>query len=401
MSLFRSGKFLVLFQNNSELRSSGGFIGSFAVVEVKDFEVKNITFNTNIYALDNAFANQFYVAPPAGPLQKMLNEKTWALRDSNYDPSFRDAGSDVAFFYEQETGDKIDGVIGINAKLIVDLLKITGPVKLEKSNVIITAENFYFETQSQIEKVYWQNPENRVLNEPKSFLKEMYPAILSQALKNKYQLLNLVKKELTTKEMIFYFKDSDKEALAEKYNLAGTVATNQQLKEMFATNQNVDYLYLNSNSYSGNKSSLSIKDDISYRLTPTYEDGQKMYQVDLKITRVHSGTAEWPDGKNLDWLRVLAPADAQFLRAKINEKDISDKIEVGSEVEKSYFGTEVVTEPGQANIIEMSYLIPYETNYHLLVQKQPGQNDESLTVNIDGKMLFDGILDRDQKISTK
>ncbi|MCL5407631.1 MAG: DUF4012 domain-containing protein [Patescibacteria group bacterium] len=391
LTLFRNGKFLVLFQNNSELRSSGGFIGSYAVVEVKDFEVKNITFNTNIYALDNAFAQRAYVAPPAGSMQRMLNEKTWALRDSNYDPSFSDAASDATFFYEQETGDKIDGVVGINAKLMVDLLKITGPVKLEKSNVTISADNFYFETQSQIERVYYQNPENWVLNEPKSFLKEMYPTILSQALKDKVQLLNLVKNELATKEIVFYFKDSAKQSLVQKHNLAGTIPTNQELG-------NSDYLYLNSNSYSGNKSSLSMKEDIDYRLTTTEDYGPKMYQADLKFSRIHSGSYEWPDGKNLDWLRVLVPQNAQFLQAKINEKDVSSKVEVGQDSEKNYFGTEITTEPGQANIIEISYLIPYNSDYHLLVQKQPGQNDENLTVTLDGKMLFDGLLNRDLRI---
>jgi len=391
LNLFRNGKYLVLFQNNAELRSSGGFIGSYAVVEVKDFEVKNITFNTNIYALDNAFANRAYVTPPSWSMQKMLNEKTWALRDSNYDPSFSDAASDVTFFYEQETGDKIDGVVGINAKLIVDLLKITGPIKLDKSNVTISAQNFYFETQSQIERIYYQNPENWVLNEPKSFLKEMYPVLLSQALKDKVQLFNLVKKELSTKEMIFYFKDAAKEELIQKYNLAGTMPSNRELAGS-------DYLYINSNSYSGNKSSLSIKEDIDYRLTTTSDYGPKMYKVDLKISRIHGGTSEWPDGKNLDWLRILASSGAQFLSAKINEKDISSTIEAGIDAEKNYFGTEVVTEPGQANIIQMSYLIPYTNDYHLLVQKQPGKNDVNLTINLDGQMLFDGILDRDIKI---
>src|SRR3990170_4541930 len=56
ISLFRDGKYLILFQNNAELRSSGGFIGSYAVLEIEKFEIKNLFFNTNIYALDNLFA---------------------------------------------------------------------------------------------------------------------------------------------------------------------------------------------------------------------------------------------------------------------------------------------------------------------------------------------------------
>lgn len=388
-SLFRDGKFLIIFQNNTELRSSGGFIGSYAVAEVQNFEVKNLSFNTNIYALDNAFAKNNRIEAPK-PVAKMLNGQTWALRDANYDASFVDAAQDVAYFYELETGDKIDGVIGINAKVLVDILQNTGPVKLDKSNITITADNFYQETQNQIERIYYQNPENRVLNEPKSILKEMYPEILSVAMKDKIGLYNLVKTNLAKKEIIFYFKDQAKQELIEKYNFAGKIPIQ---------NENNDYLYINSNSYSGNKSSISLKNDISYKLTQTEDYGPTSYLANLKITRIHKGSYDWPDGKNLEWLRIYLPNSAQFISAKINEKDIGSQVEISQELDKINFGTEVTTEPGQANIIEFNYLLPYESKYKLLVQKQPGATDNFLTVNLDGKMLFDGILDRDVKIS--
>lgn len=398
LSLFRDGKFLVLFQNNSEIRSSGGFIGSYATVEVKNYEVQNISFNTNIYALDRAFSQNNYIEPPA-PVKKMLKGETWALRDANYDASFDEAAKDITYFYETETGDRIDGIIALNAEVILDLLKITGPIYLSKYNLTLTADNFYKETQYQVEKAYYENPENWVLNEPKTFLKDLYPAILERAMQNKIKLWQTLKNDLATKEIIFYFKDSAKQKLIEKHHLAGKIPTEQELKDLFSSNKNVDYLYINSNSYSGNKSSLSIKEDIDYRLTEVEDNGLKMYQANLKISRIHGGTYDWPDGKNLEWVRVFVPHSTQFIEAKINEKNVSSEVEVGSESNKTYFGTEVVTEPGQANIIELSYLIPYEPDYHLLIQKQPGKNDTFLTVNVLGKMFFDGVLDRDFKIS--
>ena len=94
VSLFRDGKFLILFQNNAEIRSSGGFIGSFAVAEVQNFELKNLEFNTNIQALDKSFTDKNYVDPQE-PLKKFLAGKSWALRDSNYDASFSDAAKDI------------------------------------------------------------------------------------------------------------------------------------------------------------------------------------------------------------------------------------------------------------------------------------------------------------------
>lgn len=395
ISLFREGKFLVLFQNNSELRSSGGFIGSYATVTVKNFEVQNISFNTNIYALDNAFTKANHIAPPK-PIVEMLKVDNWALRDSNYNASFDAAAKDITRFYEAETGDKIDGIVAVNAGLMIDLLKITGPIRLDKYNLTISADNFYEETQTQVEKTYFENPENRVLNEPKAFLKDLYPLILSNALKEKKQLFNLLKDKLTRSEVLFYFTNSAKQTLLEKHNLAGKIPTGQDLKDMFATSGDIDYIYINSNSYSGNKSSLSIKEDVSYKLTATDDYGPKMSKADLKISRIHTGTYDWPDGKNLEWERVFVPLTAQFLNATINGQDISSVVEVGKDAGKAYFGLKVETAPGQANILEINYLLPYTSNYHLFVQKQPGRTD-ALNVNVNGKLLFDGVLDRNRK----
>lgn len=397
LNLFRNGKYLILLQNNSELRSSGGFIGSFAVLETENFKVKNLSFNTNIYSLDRQFAVSNYVEPPQA-LKEMLKGETWALRDANYDASFKDAASDIKWFYEQETGDRVDGVIGLNAKIIVDLLKLTGPIKLDKYNLTISADNFYAETQYQVEKAYYENEENWVINEPKTFLKDLYPILLTKAMENKLGLYKLLKNELSQKEIIINFTNMNKQEIVEKQNWAGALQSEQEIKDLFNTNNATDYLYINSNSYSGNKSSLSITEDIEYKLTPATEYGDNLIKANLKISRTHGGSYDWPDGKNTEWVRTFVPKSAVFLSTKMNGKDISSAIKIGNEVDKTYFGTTIVTEPGQANILEINYLIPVDGNYHIFVQKQPGRTD-TLNVNFDGKMLFDGMLDRDIDLS--
>lgn len=397
LPLFGNGKFLVLFQNNSELRSSGGFIGSYAVLEVKDFEVKNLSFNTNIYALDRQFARENYVEAPK-PIEKMLKGETWSLRDANYAASFPRASQDILNFYEKETGDQVDGIIGLNAKVIQDLLVMTGPINLEKYNLQISAENFYNETQYQVEKAYYESPENWVVNEPKTFLKDLYPEVLARAMKNKIGLWRLLKKELAQKEIIFYFQDLNKQAILERQNWAGKILTEPELKDLFAQSLPADYLYINSNSYSGNKSSLSVKQEIDYQLSITDEYGPKMLQADLKITRVHEGSDDWPDGTNTTWMRIFTPTSSQFLQGTLNKKDVSSHIEVGTDESKNYFGLEVVTEPNEVNILEITYLIPWSSSYHLLVQKQPGEIGDTLQVSFEDKILFNGILDGDKKI---
>ncbi len=397
LSLFKDGKYLVLFQNNSEIRSSGGFIGSFAVLEIKNYEIKNLNFNTNIYTLDREFAESYQVEAPV-PVAKMLNGETWALRDANYEASFSKASEDILSFYQLESGDDIDGVIGLNAKVVVDLLKITGPIKLEKYDTEISADNFYQETQFKVEKEYYQNPENWAINEPKTFLKDLYPELLKRALEKKLALFRLLKQELAQKEIVFYFKDSIKQQVAGVNNWAGEIPSDTVLKNLFNTDSFVDYLYINSNSYSGNKSSTSIDEKIDYKIIDNSHFGSNNLKVNLKITRIHSGSYNWPDGKNTTWLRVYVPTKAQFEKALLNEKDISSNIEIGNNSGKTFFGLEQMLEPGEAEVLEFEYFLPKTSSYSLLVQKQPGKNNTTLTVNFEGEILYDGVLDMDKEI---
>jgi hypothetical protein len=134
---------------------------------------------------------------------------------------------------------------------------------------------------------------------------------------------------------------------------------------------------------------------VDYRVGPNEQDN---LVANLKITRVHTGSYVWPDGPNDNWLRVFVPAGSMLLSAKLNEKDISKEIIVGTEAEKSFFGYQIFTNPGQANILEFSYLLPLKNGeYHLLVQKQPGVVGDQLTVLHQSELLYNGILDGDRK----
>lgn len=386
ISLFKDGKYLVLLQNNAELRSSGGFIGSYAVVTFDNYEIKDINFNTNILALDRSFEENNYVEAPT-PLRNFLKNKTWSLRDSNYDASFVDAAIDINKFYELETNEKVDGIVATNASLIVNLLKITGPIKMDKYNLTIDENNFYDVTQYQVEKGYFENQENWVINEPKTFLKDLYPEIMNQATNHKKSLIDLLNTEIKNNEIMFYFKDSQKQAIAVNEGWAGQVE-----------NSDSDYLYINSNSYSGDKSSIKIDESIDYKVRVN-SLGQLIGT--LKITKIHTGSFVWPDGANNTWTRIYVPEGSIFTKSIINGKIIleSEKT-IANEYGKTYFGYKIFTNPSEVTVFELEYLLPIgKENYHLLIQKQPGINSQ-VTATYLNKLLYSGQLISDLNLES-
>jgi len=395
LKIFKQGNYLVIFQNNAEMRPTGGFIGSFAIISFKDYKISNIDFNTNIYKLDNAFTKVTQVVPPE-PLANVSQGK-WSLRDSNFAVDYPTATKDIEWFYLQETGKKVDGVIAVNASLVSDLLKLTGPIYLEKYQTTITTDNFFSELTQKIEKEYFTNSANIAENEPKTILKDMMPILLEKTLKlPKYDLAKFAYDALSRKQVLL---ESNNDVIQR------AVLANNWGGEILATDS--DYLMVNNANItdqtqikenikdSGAKTSLSVKESIDYKV----ENGLEGLTGDLTVTRSHNGDYEWPDGININYSKILVPQGSVLVKAELNGQDITEKIEVGDEAGKTTFSTWVNTAPQTSNVLNLVYKLPISNiNYHLLAESQPGNTGDELNVIYGSKVLFNGLFDRDKTI---
>ncbi len=118
-------KYLVLFQNDAELRPTGGFLTAYAIIEVNNGKVSIVQSN-DIYTLDEKFTERLE-APE--PIKKYLpNVPYWYLRDQNLSPDFKVSMDTFYPNYLKTKSPAVDGIVAVDTQLLVDLLKITGPI---------------------------------------------------------------------------------------------------------------------------------------------------------------------------------------------------------------------------------------------------------------------------------
>lgn len=127
-------RYLILLQNNLELRPGGGFLGQYAVFEIKNGEIVEGSLkveDSNI--LDNTYKSDRLL--PAN-LQKYISDtKKWKFRDSNYSPDYPENVENALYFYGLSGNDaNFDGVFAINASLLEDILEVTGPITVTKKD---------------------------------------------------------------------------------------------------------------------------------------------------------------------------------------------------------------------------------------------------------------------------
>ena len=88
-------RYLVVFQNNTELRATGGFIGSFALVDFANGKIKHIEIPTG-GPYDLAGSLRETVMSPQ-PLH--IVNPIWQFQDANWFPDFPTSAKKIMWFY--------------------------------------------------------------------------------------------------------------------------------------------------------------------------------------------------------------------------------------------------------------------------------------------------------------
>jgi len=139
--------YLVLFQNNMELRPTGGFIGSFALLTFDSGRLAD-TSVSDVYAADGQLKG--HVEPPL-PIKDYLGEANWFLRDSNWDADFPVSAARAEWFLDKEMDKSVDGVVGVDLAVAKNFLSVLGPIGLSDFNMVIDEGNLYEKIQSEVE----------------------------------------------------------------------------------------------------------------------------------------------------------------------------------------------------------------------------------------------------------
>lgn len=308
---------LILFQNPSEIRPTGGFLGSYADVLIKDGNIQSVSLK-DISEVDLAFKNK--IIPPK-PLQ--LEVSNWRPADANWFFDFRSSASQTASFFEQSnlysaSGTKFDFVIGISQKVISDILALTGPISISSNSTIYKSANISSSSQIifdsdtyliQLQKIV-QDQLAKKSNYPKGIIKDLSIGILRKIStfsdEQKQKLMSMFINWISKKDVLLYSKDNNIENFFKDIGASGAVTN-------LAQNFEGDYLAIVDTNINGQKSDLYINQNVYFE-SQINSDGT--VNDNLLITRIHNGNQSpywWYDTTNQDYLRIFVPSQTTLL----------------------------------------------------------------------------------------
>lgn len=410
--------YLILLQNDNELRPTGGFIGSVASVSINKGKIENLKIQ-DVYDLDGQLKG--HIEPPY-IIRRYLQPHLY-LRDSNFNPEFADSASSSALLYNLESGENIDGVMAIDTEVLKTLLEIEGKVTLSGQTESLTPENAAGVLQNTIQDNFFPGSAQK-----KMVLNELMGRIVSDLEHDERKKLLFLQKLptlLSEKHILVSFAKPSLEKAFVASSFAGSLADTR------LTDKNTisDFFSLNEANIGVNKANQSVSRKIEYSALLK----KFVLDSDVLVTLTNSSQDMYKS-----YVRFIVPENANLLKISIDGKDQNIvaaivnpetyekkgfKPPAGLEVDqeknngKKYIGFIVEVNPGSVRRIRVLYENSLDaaqndfSKYSLLFIKQPGTLSYPLSVLLqtDGtysvknsstsQFLFDGQIKEDKEIS--
>ena len=405
-------RYLIVFQNPSEIRPTGGFIGSFAVIDVENGKITNIDVPAGgSYDLQGQLDTS--VEPPT-PL--LLSNKRWEFQDANWFPDFSASAQKLLWFHRHSRQVTADGVIAVNATVLERLLAIMGPVSDASRSIKLSSSTAVATLQSEVE-----SDEARSTGKPKQIIADLAPQFVNYIFnispENIFSLMTSLSDALEKKEIQAYFTDANAETTMNEFGWSGKILSIEPTQ---------DYLTVIDTNIQGQKSDAEISQTISHQAIIA-DDGSITDTV--VITRTHNGAAgeDLYGQANIDYLRIYVPEGAELISAGgftwpdekkfrapeswtskdeflLNaEKEIGFDAKSGTRITdefgKTAYGNWIIVQPGETRQVQFTYKLPFKvvseaadqnqnilqklvgadkitSRYQLVAQKQSGVDSE-------------------------
>jgi nucleoside-diphosphate-sugar epimerase len=370
-------RYLILLQDNGEIRSSGGWISNYAVIAIENGQIYEI-FIDDIYNAQALLALKGFKYRDPNSMTRALQGVTYSFPLVNWDPNLENVLlSSEQFIYDLGKGDQLDGIIALDTVFLQRLLDAWEGVEVAAESDLITSENLY----SNIAEDSTSQSPTEIRRS--SFLTDLFNSVLTKIFSTKLtdnaKVYEVISKSINEKNIIFNFKNSS----ANTYLSSNGWVSNLEPKYQSAP-IDIDW------NWGNNKANLYIKKN--HILSINIKDENTIdysYQITVQND---SKNREKLEGDYINYIRVYIPIKAELTNIRgIVDNKYNIYNENGYQVVAGWFNTPIQ----DTATIDIRYRVknadssffPIEktdTHYNMLldIYKQPGSRMESYSLSI-------------------
>lgn len=411
-----SKRYLVLFQNDKELRSTGGFLTAFAVFRLDQGKIV-LERSDDIYTLDNSLTKSFPATREILTFHKGVSNLH--IRDSNLSPDFKESMEQFKAMYAYASGqEEIDGIFAVDTYVLVEALKILGPETI--GGRVYSAE---IDERCDCPKAIYEledystRPVNYVRTDRKSDIGILLSTIMKKALgvsPGQYwgPLFTMLIEQIQKKHILAHLYEDSAQEGVESFNMAGRVQTASETASLFKYDEGNgwDYLMVINSNMAGAKANMFVSQAYT-KDVKLNGDGTMTTTLTVDYDNPYAGSDCNLERGGLclnaplrNWVRVYVPKGSTLVESKGTQNPKSGgagEMTTYEDLEKTVFEGFLVVNPKQSAKLVVTYTSPVaeaDGKYRLLIQKQPGTENDEFTLKLNGSERAKFILETDKEI---
>ena len=398
LGMERPQTYLVLVQNNHELRATGGFIAAIGRITLDQGKLAGLEFadSYTVYRADGMY-------PPApAAMQEYMNIPVLVMRDANWSPDLPTAAKVAEALYKSDTGIDIDGLVTVDLHAVRRIFAALGEIQASGFDAPLTGDNI----EAQIVKL-WERPAQSDTEvggdtqqelgdwwlQRKEFIPRLVEAVLAKLQGGDADYLALGSAfvdTLRTRAVQVWLDNAEAAEILHTQGWDGALRPQPGHDFLAVVDTNMGY----------NKANAAIERVLDYQVS--WPDGaDQPARATLTLTYTHPIDADDP-GCDLtprygnsyadliarcyfDYVRVYVPSGSELLDVTgVEPSSVStQRGERRTQLFTGYF----VLPPRQTNVVTFTYTLPpalTPENYHLTVQRQSGTAPLPITVTVAG-----------------
>ena len=372
----------------------------------------------DMYALDAALQKK-YPAPPE-ILNYLKGVYSLNIRDSNLSPDFKVSMQQFEDMYQHTSGsDHIDGIFAVDTKVLVDTLKILGPLYVDGREFSAATDKRCNCPQAVYElEDYSSRPVNYVRTNRKGEIGDLLHLVLQEALgvsPSKYwgKLFQMLLTEINEKHMLADLQDPLAQKGVESFNMGGRIMTDGNTAAVlkYQEGKGWDYLHINESNMGGAKSNMFVSENVT-KDTTVNSDGTMTTKLTIDYNNPYPGSDCGLESGGLclnaplrDWIRIYVPKGSKLVSSCGTQSSTSGSaaaMTTSDGLGKTFFEGFLVVAPLGTAKLELTYTSPVSEvggAYRLLIQKQPGTDGEQVLLKLNGSDRQKFLLQTDMEVT--
>ncbi len=268
--------YLILAQNEDELRPTGGFISGAGQLTVENGRIIELAFQDSFLVDD--WGNKPYDFPPQ-PLYDYMGLELFLFRDANFWPDFPTSAEKAMALYSYSLDVPLpDGTIAVDQRFLQLLIEAVGSVTLPDLDLTVNSQNSIEVLQSA-----WALQDGQDLAEW-VFGRKNFMGLLATAVQTKLEsadvdltlLAQNMVAALHTKDLQIYLRDPEAALILHQLNWDGRLPQNPETDFLLVVDSNMGYF----------KSNIVVERQLNYQVNIA-QDGS--VQAELTATYQHIG----------------------------------------------------------------------------------------------------------------